>query len=65
MTAFFLVCFLGMQLEGGIYFKNVNHCVMYKDKLHNQVVMKGQDEQKYQCMCKLVPNIDPSKVKVY
>jgi len=54
-----------MQLEGGIYFKNVNHCVMYKDKLHNQVVMKGQDEQKYQCMCKLVPNIDPSKVKVY
>ena len=38
---------------------------MYKDKLHNQVVMKGQDKQKYQCMCKLVPNIDPSKVKVY
>jgi len=65
LTAFFLVCFLGLKLEGGIYFKDVNHCLMYKDKLHDQVVMKGQDEEKYQCMCKLIPNIDPNTVQVY
>jgi len=33
--------------------------------LHNQIVMKGTEEQTYQCMCKLIPKIDPSTVQVY
>tara|TARA_R110002050_G_scaffold109757_1_gene221017 strand:+ start:67 stop:264 length:198 start_codon:yes stop_codon:yes gene_type:complete len=65
MTAFMLVCYLGMQMEGGIYFKDVNDCLSYKKRLHNQTIMKGKEEETYQCMCKLIPKIDPDKVKVY
>tara|TARA_R110000851_G_scaffold81195_1_gene178266 strand:- start:72 stop:269 length:198 start_codon:yes stop_codon:yes gene_type:complete len=65
MTAFMLVCYLGLQVEGGIYFKDVNNCISFKKKLHNQVIMKNNKEEVYQCMCKLVPTIDPKKVKVY
>ena len=65
MTAFMLVCYLGLQVEGGIYFKDVNDCINFKKKLHNQVIMKNDKEEVYQCMCKLVPTIDPKKVKVY
>jgi len=60
-----LVCYLGLQVEGGIYFKDVNDCISFKKKLHNQVIMKNDKEEVYQCMCKLVPTIDPKKVKVY
>ena len=60
-----LVCYLGLQVEGGIYFKDVNNCISFKKKLHNQVIMKNNKEEVYQCMCKLVPTIDPKKVKVY
>ena len=65
MTAFMLVCYLGLQVEGGIYFKDVNNCISFKKKLHNQIIMKNNKEEVYQCMCKLVPTIDPKKVKVY
>ena len=60
-----LVCYLGLQAEGGIYFKDVNDCISFKKRLHNQVIMKNDKEEVYQCMCKLVPTIDPKKVKVY
>jgi len=65
MTAFMLVCYLGLQVEGGIYFKDVNNCISFKKKLHNQVIMKNNKEEVYQCMCKLVPTIDPDKVRIY
>ena len=60
-----LVCYLGLQVEGGIYFKDVNNCISFKKKLHNQVIMKNNKEEVYQCMCKLVPTIDPDKVRIY
>jgi len=52
-------------LEGGIYFKDVSNCLSYKKRLHNQTIMKENKETTYQCMCKLVPKIDPKKVRVY
>ena len=60
-----LVCYLGLKMEGGIYFKDVNNCLSYKNRLHNQKVMKGEKEELYQCMCKLIPSVDADKVKVY
>jgi|TARA_R110001583_G_scaffold25249_4_gene91526 hypothetical protein len=65
MTAFMLVCYLGLKMEGGIYFKDVNNCLSYKERLHNQTIMKDEKEELYQCMCKLIPTIDSKKVKVY
>ena len=65
MTAFMLMCFFGVQIENGIYFKNVNDCISYKKKLHNQVIIRNNKDEVYQCMCKLVPSVDTDKVKVY
>jgi len=65
MTAFMLVCYLNLNLEGGIYFKNVNDCINFKQILNNQTIVKNKEEDTYQCMCKLVPNIDSEKVRVY
>jgi len=60
-----LMCYVGIQMEGGIYFKNVNDCMHYRNALHNQTIMKGEKEELYQCMCKLIPTVDSKKVKVY
>ena len=60
-----LVCYLGLKMEGGIYFKDVNNCLSYKERLHNQTIMKDEKEELYQCMCKLIPTIDPDKVRIY
>ena len=60
-----MVCYLGLKMEGGIYFKDVNNCLSYKERLHNQTIMKDEKEELYQCMCKLIPTIDSKKVKVY
>jgi len=60
-----LICYLGLKMEGSVYFKNINDCLSYKNKLHNQTIFKGKKEQIYQCMCKLVPKVDPKEVEVY
>ena len=60
-----LICYLGLKMEGSVYFKNINDCLSYKNKLHNQTIFKGKKEQIYQCMCKLIPTIDPKSVKIY
>jgi len=65
MTAFLLLCALNGISEGGIYFKNVNSCIDFKNKLTNQSYMKGETEQTYKCMCKLIPKVDDEKVRVY
>ena len=64
MTAFMLICFLGAKTEGFIYFKNINDCILYKDRLHNQVIERNNEEQIYQCMCKLIPEVKDN-VRVY
>ena len=65
MSAFVLICYLGFKMEGKIHFKNINDCLSYKNKLNNQTIFKGKKEQVYQCMCKLVPQIDDKKMRVY
>ena len=65
MTAFMLACYMNGALQGSIYFKSVNDCTYYKDGLNNQAFKKGNEPQSYECMCKLVPQVDPKKVKVY
>jgi hypothetical protein len=66
MTAFMLFCTLnGFVDEGAIYFRNVNDCLRFEKKLSNQTYMKNNKEQVYDCICKVIPNIDPKKVKVY
>ena len=51
--------------EGAIYFRNVNDCFRFEKKLSNQTYMKNNEEQVYDCICKLIPKVDPKKVKVY
>jgi len=64
VTAFMLVCYLGANMEF-IHFKNINDCILYKNSLHNQVIERNKEKQVYQCMCKLIPNVDTNKVRVY
>ena len=65
MTAFMLACTLNGIANGGIYFRNVNVCMHYRDTLNEQTYMKDDKPQTYECMCKLVPFVDTEKVKVY
>ena len=65
MTAFVLACYLGTVSSGSIYFKNVNDCVYYADNLSGQVLETEDGSQRYECMCKLVPQEKTKKVKVY
>jgi len=66
MTAFMLFCTLnGFVDEGAIYFKNINDCLRFEKKLSNQTYMKNNKEQVYDCICKVIPNIDPKKVRIY
>ncbi len=65
MTAFLLACTLNGIANGGIYFRNVNVCMHYRDTLNQQTYMKNDKPQVYECMCKLVPFVDTGKVRVY
>lgn len=65
MTAFVLACYLGTVSSGSIYFKNVNDCTYYADNLSGQVLETEDGSKRYECMCKLVPQVDSKKVKVY
>jgi len=65
MTAFLLACTLNGIVNGAIYFQSVNVCIHYKNILDNQTFMKGNEPQTYECICKLIPYVDTSKVKVY
>ena len=60
-----LACTLNGIANGGIYFRNVNVCMHYRDTLNHQTYMKDDKPQTYECMCKLVPFVDTEKVKVY
>jgi len=65
VTAFLLACTLNGIATGGIHFENVNVCIDYKDKLNKQSYIKDGKPQMYECMCKLIPFVDPEKVRVY
>jgi hypothetical protein len=65
MTAFVLACFLGTASSGSIYFKSVTDCTFYAEHLSGQVLETENGSRRYNCMCKLVPQVDQKKVKVY
>ena len=65
MTVFMLMCYLNDVYNGGVYFQNINDCLYYSERLSNQKIEVPIKVENYKCMCKLIPNIDPKKVKVY
>ena len=65
ITAFMMACYMNGIVQGAIYFKSVSDCTYYKKVLNNQQYKKGNETNTYTCICKLVPSIDPDKVKVY
>ena len=67
ITAFMLYCAMqpAKMNIAQIYFKSVNDCTYYADKLSGQEFMSVNGNQTYECVCKLVPSINPDKVKVY
>lgn len=65
-TAFLLICSLnGVMDREGIYFRNASTCIDFSQMLSNQSYMKDNEKFTYNCMCKLVPNINSKKVRVY
>ncbi len=65
MTAFLLTCFLNANVDSKIYFKDVNNCLYYAEKLTEQSVQIPEKVESYKCMCKLVAYIDEKRTKVY
>ena len=65
MTCFLLACYLNGILNSSVYFASIIDCDYYKKGLNNQQFKKGNETNTYTCICKLVSNVDPKKVKVY
>jgi len=60
-----LMCYLNNVFDSGIYFKSINDCLYYSEKLSDQNINVPVSVENYECMCKLIPNVDSKKVKVY
>lgn len=65
MTAFILSCMVGTADVGSIYFRSVNDCIYYADKLSGQQIKTEEGMKPYECICKLVPYISKDKVRIY
>ena len=66
MTAFALACYLGGVTQGAIYFKSVADCIYYTKYLNEQQYKNDTGQTiTYECICKLVPQVDKKKVRVY
>jgi hypothetical protein len=66
MTAFMLACYLSGSLSATLHFRNVNDCLYYSRYLGDQTYDSADGKQIiYECMCKVVPNVDTKKVRVY
>ena len=65
MTAFILSCMVGTADVGSIYFRSVNDCTYYADKLSGQQIKTEEGMKPYECICKLVPYISKDKVRIY
>jgi hypothetical protein len=51
--------------SGSIYFKSIRDCLFYSKHLSGQQLETKDGIKEYNCMCKLVPQIDPEKVRIY
>jgi hypothetical protein len=65
MSAFVLACYMATVASGSIYFKSIRDCLFYSEHLSGQQLETKDGIKQYNCMCKLVPQIDPEKVRVY
>ena len=66
MTAFMLACYLNGIAQGAIYFRSVNDFTYYTKFLSEQEFdSETGQKQIYECICKLVPQVDKDKVRVY
>ena len=65
MTAFMLACYMNGVVQGSIYFKSVKDCTFYSEHLSGQQYDTDNGPKLYDCMCKLVPQVDEKKVRVY
>tara|TARA_A100001515_G_scaffold120135_1_gene102985 strand:+ start:826 stop:1026 length:201 start_codon:yes stop_codon:yes gene_type:complete len=66
MTAFMLACYLNGVAQGAIYFKSVSDCTYYTKFLSNQQFDNETGQTViYKCICKLVPQVNDKKVRVY
>ena len=61
MSAFLLTCFLNMNVDAKIYFKDVNNCLYYAEKLTEQSVQIPEKVESYKCMCKLVAYVNDKR----
>ena len=65
MTAFLLSCYMNSVLSGSIHFRSAVDCTFYSEELSGQKFDTPTGTKEYNCICQLVPNIDPDKVRVY
>ena len=66
MTAFMLACYLNGVSQGAIYFRSVNDCTYYTKFLSDQKFDNETGQTViYKCICKLVPQVNDKKVRVY
>ena len=61
-----LACYMNGVAQGAIYFRSVNDCTHYTKYLSEETYDSATgDKVIYQCICKVVPQIDEKKVRVY
>ena len=67
MTVFLLICSLNGDIDkqGGIYFKSAVSCLDFSTLLSKQSYRRNDEDIVYECICKLVPRVNPDKVRVY
>ena len=66
VSAFLLICSLnGAMDKQGIYFRSAVSCMDFKRILSKQSYRRNDEDIVYECICKLVPRVNPKKVKVY
>lgn len=66
VSAFLLICSMnGLMDKQGIYFRSAVSCMDFKSILSNQSYKRNDEEFVYECICKLVPKVNPNKVRVY
>ena len=60
-----LMCYLNLNLNASVHFRNLNDCLYYAEKLTDQKVEIPEKVESYKCMCKLMPYVNEKNTKVY
>tara|TARA_Y100000816_G_C25591989_1_gene317730 strand:+ start:161 stop:370 length:210 start_codon:yes stop_codon:yes gene_type:complete len=65
IPAFMLMCFLSGAPQGTMYFQNMDTCKYFRDGLSNQTIKMGEETKSYNCWCKMIPAVNPNKVRIH